>query len=36
VYVKHNLKLQKSNDGEDLECSENNNLEIHNFKGAKN
>ncbi|KAL5236974.1 hypothetical protein ACI65C_004384 [Semiaphis heraclei] len=30
VYVKHNLKLEKSNDGEDLECSENN-----NFKGIE-
>jgi len=29
VYVKHNLKLQKS-DGEDLECFEDNNLEINN------
>lgn len=29
VYFKHNLKLQKS-DGEDLECFEDNNLEINN------
>lgn len=35
VYVKHNLKLQKSNDGEDLDWSENNNLETNNSENEE-
>jgi len=36
VYVKHNLKLQKSNDGEDLEWSEDNKLETIEINNSEN
>lgn len=35
MYVKHNLKLQKWNFSEDLECSKDNNLEINNSEMKK-
>jgi len=36
VYVKHNLKLQKSNDEEYLECPEDNNLETVEIINSEN
>lgn len=36
MYVKHNLKLQKINDGEDLEWSENNNLGTIKINNSEN
>lgn len=36
VYVKHNLKLQNSNDGEGLEWSEDNNLETIEINNSEN
>lgn len=36
VYVKHNLKLQKSNDEEDLEWPEDNNLETVEIINSEN
>lgn len=36
MYVKHNLKLQKSNDEEDLEWPEDNNLETVEIINSEN